>query len=278
MSGSQVELDEGGVAASRIAADPAFSALDASGAPILAASGDPLRIVYLNASARAVFGSETESLGERLFFSEEPGARRLSELVESVRHGAALRLERLCFQLGAAPQTITVLCRKLTNEDGAACFVIAALGLRPAVPSPSAARPPAAPEADAPSIEANSPAATATLRERLLARHGARSPRFLWKTDADGRFVDVTQVLADVVGDVQADILGCRVEEVVARLSLDAADAGRRAGGMARLCAGRRGSVTLARGARTGYACLHAFRAGGDRFRGPGEGASGAGS
>ena len=61
------------------------------------------------------------------------------------------------------------------------------------------------------------------MRERLAARHGARSPRFLWRTDAEGRFVDVTHVLADVVGDASADILGRAAPEVARALSFGGA-------------------------------------------------------
>jgi len=242
MSGFKAEIDGGSIAASRIAADPAFSALDASGAPIVAASGDPLRIVHLNDSARAVFGADREALAEQLFYSEEPGAKRLAELVESVRHGAALRLERLRFELAGATQTITILCRKLIEGDEPACFVIAALGVRPAAQGEGAqARDPENPPriaaagagpaekpADAPVLppakEFAPPldpvAATAALRARLAGRHGARAPRFLWKTDAAGRFVDVTHVLADVTGGEYADILGRGVAEISADFGL----------------------------------------------------------
>ncbi|WP_457798945.1 histidine kinase dimerization/phospho-acceptor domain-containing protein [Methylocystis sp. S23] len=229
MSGSEAEIDGDDVAASRIAADPAFSALEASGAPIVAASGDPLKIVYLNAAARAVFGADPETLAARLFYSEEPGARRLSKLVESVRHGAALRLERLRFELADAPQTITILCRKLIEDGGPACFVIAALGVRPAVqPPPEAETSEAeaariAPPVESPAAPADPLAATAALRSRLAERHGARAARFLWKTDAAGRFVDATHVLADVVGEAKADILGREVASVAAEFGLGSA-------------------------------------------------------
>ncbi|WP_330083436.1 HAMP domain-containing sensor histidine kinase [Methylocystis iwaonis] len=227
MSVSQVEVEGGSFAASRIAADPAFSALDASGAPIVAACGDPLRIVHLNDSARAVFGSDAEAVAKRLFFSDAPGARRLAELVESVRHGAALRLERLHFDLADAPQTVTILCRKLAEGDARPCFVIAALGVRPAAgrrtreASETGARTEAA-LAETPTSAAPPPSVVrseAALREELVASHGQRA-RFLWKTDAAGRFTDVTQTLADVVGVASADILGRTVEEVATAFSL----------------------------------------------------------
>ncbi|WP_363350962.1 HAMP domain-containing sensor histidine kinase [Methylocystis echinoides] len=215
MGSSQAEV-EGEVAASRIAADPAFSALDASGAPIFAACGTPLRIVYLNDSARAVFGADATALAERLFESDAPSAKRLTDLVESVRQGAALRLERLRFNFGPSQQTVTLLCRKLPTAAGAPDFlVLAALGVRPA-PSPVDALAPQTPTAGHSSPIGDSRA----LREQLMSRHGARAPRFLWKTDADGRFIDVTHVLADVVGPESAEIVGRGVADVAAALAL----------------------------------------------------------
>ncbi|MEF3367024.1 PAS domain-containing protein, partial [Methylocystis sp. 9N] len=213
MAGSQLDLEEGARAAARIAADPAFAALDASGAPILATRGDPLAIVYLNDAARAVFGEDAATLADQLFRGADPGAKRLAELVESVRQGAALRLERLSFPILERPQTVTFLCRSLGDDHGDACFILAALGVRPQS------------RAEAPVVAARAPEesaseATLALRARLAARHGARAPRFLWKTDAQGRFVDVTYMLADVVGDSGADILGRSVEEVAQTLSL----------------------------------------------------------
>ncbi len=217
MSGSQVELDGSSLAAGLIAADPAFAALDASGAPLIAASGDPLGIIYLNPSARAVFGTDVERLKHQFFLGPEAGAQRLAQLVDSVRHGAALRLERLQFEFADAPQTVTILCRKLTGEGGAACFVIAALGVRPASGDTAATL------QTAPATEDFVENPTPALRARLAARHGALAPRFLWKTDAAGRFVDITQALADVVGEGRADILGRTVGDVVEDLGLDPA-------------------------------------------------------
>jgi signal transduction histidine kinase len=201
MSSSQAEVEGGVLAASRIAADPAFAALDASGAPILAADGDPLRIVYLNDSARAVFGADVPALAARLFQGAEPGARRLLELVDSVRQGAALRLERLRLDLDGAPQTITILCRRLADDAGDAHIVIAALGLRAA-------------STDAEGADADGPEAIQALRARLTARHGARAPRFLWKTDAAGRFTEITPTLAEVAGARGAEIVGRGAAEV----------------------------------------------------------------
>ncbi len=227
MGSSQAEVEGSVLAASRIAADPAFSALDGSGAPILAACGDPLQIVYLNDSARAVFGPDAAALAARLFAGAEPSSRRLAELVQSVRQGAALRLERLRFDFGRSPQTVTLLCRRLSSPDAPDFLVLAALGVRPALaPAQETAARSEGPEERpvAPSdASADVREATRALRERLIDRHGSRAPRFLWKTDADGRFIDLTHVLADVAGAERADILGRTVEEVVSAFALDPA-------------------------------------------------------
>ncbi len=165
MSGSQEELEHSARAAACVAADPVFSALDASGAPIVVASGDPLRIDFLNDSACAVFGEDTGALkqnpkklidffdkillqhfeygaisyrpddfvrsegapGQRLFRDDGAGARRLAELVGELRSDQGLRLERL--SLPGAAQTLAFLCRSLEAESGVS-FVIAALGVR----------------------------------------------------------------------------------------------------------------------------------------------------
>jgi signal transduction histidine kinase len=217
MSGSQAEIDGGVAAARRVAADPAFSALEASGAPLLAAIGDPLEIVYMNAAARNVFGADARVAAGRLFQSAEPGARRLSELVDSVRHGAALRLERLSFDLADGPRTVTILCRQLAADEGPALFVVAALGMRSGAPVPEPII-----AAEAPPDASPAPPPIDATRAALIERHG-RAPRFLWKTDAAGRFVDVTRALADVAGDDGADLVGRAAHDVAAALGLDSA-------------------------------------------------------
>jgi signal transduction histidine kinase len=224
MGGSEHHLEERARAAACVAADPVFSALDASGAPVVAANGDPLRITFLNDSARAVFGEDAEPLAERLFRSEDPGARRLAGLVSELRHSENLRLERLRFHVSGQAQTVTFLCRSLDPDCGS-CFVIAALGVR--ADAPVGVR-----GASGVASEAEISEKTAALRRSLAARHGARSPRFLWKTDSEGRFIHLTPALASVVGEAAADILGRSVANASHALSLDPA--------FARACASRR--------------------------------------
>ena len=201
--------DERNSTAALIAADPAFTSLEASGAPILAVMGMPPRVVYANAAAAAVFGADPAA---RLLTG---GERGLAAAIDRLRGSGAPRLERLSIDLGAGVQTITILCRRLFESDDAPCFAVAALGLRaddaaPQEPAPDASPEPPAPKAEA--EEAPADPALAELRARLAERHGEAAPRFLWKTDAAGRFVDVTHVLGDVVGAKYADLLGRGVE------------------------------------------------------------------
>ncbi|MCX7899589.1 MAG: hypothetical protein N2444_05830, partial [Methylocystis sp.] len=130
MSGRRSDEELSARVAARIAAEPAFEALEETGAPIVAAVGEPLTIVCMNDSARAVFGRDPAALADRLFGGDDPAARRLAHLVDSLREGAALRLERLRLLLDSGPQTVTVLCRRLAEGD-AALFAVAALGVRP---------------------------------------------------------------------------------------------------------------------------------------------------
>jgi signal transduction histidine kinase len=217
--------DEGSNAAKLIATDPAFSALEASGAPILAIAGEPLRVVYANGCAKAVFGDDP---GERLLARDKEAASgHLIDIIEAVRNGAAPRLERLPITIGDGARTVTILCRRLSDQDAEAIFVVAALGLRAT----------AAPAATLKSVEAAKTEfsdeqedagrsggldamSDGAARARLLERHGEIAPRFLWKTDAAGRFVDVTHVLSDVAGAKNADLLGREIGELSRALGL----------------------------------------------------------
>ncbi len=218
--------DEHKSTAALIAADPAFTSLEASGAPILAVIGTPPCVVYANAAATAVFGPDPATL---LLADGPTGERGLTAALDRLRGSAAPRLERLSIDLGSGVQTITILCRRLFESDDASCFVVAALGLRadtaprealaqqPAPQEPKAK--PEAPKAKSQSDEKLDLTREA-LRVLLAERHGDAAPRFLWKTDAAGRFVDVTHPLGDVVGAKYADLLGRGVEEAATAMGL----------------------------------------------------------
>ena len=198
--------------AAEISADPAFTALEASGAPIVAFVGEEPRIVYANAAAAAVFGAPPDA---RLVLAPDGGGERLQRLMEQLRKSAAPRLERLPLAFADETRCVTVLCRRLTGQTPV--YVVAALGLR------GAAEPAETEAAAEPALHAAAPEATdpglQALREKIVAHHGAAA-RFLWKTDGQGCFTEVTHVLADVAGAANADILGRDIEELSRALGL----------------------------------------------------------
>ncbi|MBG0811894.1 PAS domain-containing protein [Methylosinus sp. H3A] len=200
--------------AAQISADPAFAALEASGAPIVAAAGEPLAVVHANESAISVFGGDLDALGERLFRGAEPGARRLRELAGAQSHASAPRLERLRFSFGPIAQTATVLCRTLAAErDAPSLFLVALLGMRSAA-SESAV--PAVPQPDPEKAPEKAP--------ETLAPPARRPERFLWRADAEGRVLDVTSALADVVGRENGEIAGRLFLDLASRLRLASDD------------------------------------------------------
>ncbi|ARN81465.1 PAS domain-containing sensor histidine kinase [Methylocystis bryophila] len=205
--------EERQAAAALIAADPAFAALEASGAPIVAFVGGPVRIVYRNEAALAALGDHVDASG---LLGEEEGASRLEALIESARHSAAPRLERAPIELRDGPRAVTILCRRLEQAPRDPLFVLAALGLR--------SEPPATNVAPKGSERAASPSSTADdaneVRAALAARYGQSAPRFLWKTDAEGVFIETSPILSEVVGAKYAALCGRSVEDVARALDL----------------------------------------------------------
>ena len=188
-------------AAALIAADPAFLALDASGAPVLAAVADPFRIVLLNVAAREIFADA--SIARRLFEHVWPESVRPDPLARAnlatddtdIGH----RLERMTLENGGESRRVTLLCRQLTDASGARFFALAALGLSPTA--------------------ATEPRSIDKRRLDLITRFGVSALRFLWRTDARDRFVSVDAALADVVGRAAANLVGSSIEQVAQGLA-----------------------------------------------------------
>ena len=119
--------EEREAAAALIAADPAFAALEASGAPIVAVRGEPTRIVYKNAAALAAIEGNVDATA---LLGKEGGVSELETLLQSARQGVAPRLERAPIQLSDGSLFVTILCRQIEQSPHDSFFVIAALGLR----------------------------------------------------------------------------------------------------------------------------------------------------
>jgi PAS domain S-box-containing protein len=133
-----------------------------------------------------------------------PAAERLNHLSETLPLNGPARLERLRFDIAGRDRAITFLCRRLTVAGAPPFFVAAALDLdaaldRSGVSGASASAAPASAEADASPPE---PSGAATLR-------------FLWRTDANHRLVEIGAELMELAG---ADLIGHGFVEALARI------------------------------------------------------------
>ncbi|WP_263489110.1 PAS domain S-box protein [Mesorhizobium sp. BR-1-1-10] len=95
----------------------------------------------------------------------------------------------------------------------------------PAAPEPKRVAEAVGTEAAAHSVkqdEATSPVApTATMATRTIDRSAAPL-RFVWRTDAEGKFSALSPEFADIVGHPAADVIGRRFRDVAAAFGLDA--------------------------------------------------------
>lgn len=95
----------------------------------------------------------------------------------------------------------------------------------PALPEPKRVAEAVGTEAAAHSVtqdEATSPVApTATMATRTIDRSAAPM-RFVWRTDAEGKFSALSPEFADLVGHPAADVIGRRFRDVAAAFGLDA--------------------------------------------------------
>lgn len=174
----------------RVLAAPAIASVRRAGAPVLAFSGAPLRVVYANAAACGLFGGDLDQLTRRLVHGAEPGATRLVALAHGLAPGAAPRLERLRFFFGPMAETITALCQNAL-APGAPVFVLAALGMRgfaapPALDNVAALRPAAPSASGKPSSQDAAGDAASVHPERDRPIESAKPVRFAWATDAAG--------------------------------------------------------------------------------------------
>ena len=148
-----------------------FAERFARGAATIVAAGQPLRILFANPAALALFAApDLAALEAHLFSPSSPGGRRLTGLGEVGTAGPP-RVESLRFWLGRRPLPLTLLCGRIGDR--------LVLATPPAPDEIRAAAPPPPPE---------------PLR--------ALPPRrFLWRLDGEERFGVVDPALAAAFGD-----------------------------------------------------------------------------
>ena len=207
----------------------ALSRMDAAFAaagPVFALAPGRAGLVYANAAARARFGAADDAgLAARLLQGEEPGARRIRQLAGAFSLHAPPRREQLRFFTGGRLDALTLAAHSLTLS-GAPVLVLAPPDLDPArllagvaeEAAPAAETPAAETPADAP-VETHVDAVVAFAAQPVetaatpadapgIPPAPARAPRprvtapqrFVWASDAAGRFVSVGPALEAAVG------------------------------------------------------------------------------
>ncbi len=210
----------------------ALSTRLAADTPILAIGGrhadSARRAVFASVAVLRLFGATelaelTQIIAQSAAFPSGPAARaaaaaeRLNQLASSLPLDGPARLERLRFGAAEANETITFLCRRLTVIDAPPLFLAAALDLPPADAPPPGGEDPAL-DSGAP----NSPPPDAWSRLRLGPAAARRAvERFLWRTDANDRLVEIGSLLTKTVGEAPSDLIGQALARVVAGFDPD---------------------------------------------------------
>ena len=196
----------------------ALSSRLAADTPILALGGrhavNAGQAVFASVAILRVFGAKTLaalslSIAGSASFRDSGGAEdavaaaeRLRQLASSLPLDGPARLERLRF--GAeGRQTMTFLCRRLTVSGSPPLFLAAALDL------PCA------------SSDAPAPGAPSALHAGPAPAQRAGAERFLWRTDADDRLVEIGPQLTEAVGETPADLMGQSLARIIASFDAD---------------------------------------------------------
>ncbi len=169
-------------------------------------SAQSRQAIFAGRSLMRLFGASClEDLSDRLFSADDPGARRLAHLARALPIDGGPSVERLRFVLPPATRSVTLICRRMSREDGSTLFAAAALDLLD--------RPDDAARED---FRIGAEAGARTLSQagedgdqRPSANKGDISAvRFVWRTDAEDRIVAVTPQLGEVVGATAGNLVG----------------------------------------------------------------------
>jgi len=190
------------------------------------------KVLFANRSMLALFDvQDLASLTRRLFAAGDPGSKRLKTLAAPA---TGPRLERLRFYARGQIISYTFQCL-WPKGDGDSPLLLASILDAPsfaALPQNETApiesmvedETPVATPVETPAPEDNAPVASATTAgdvAPLVAHLPVRPVRFLWRTDAQDRFVEITPPLAEVVGAGPASLIGKSLAEVREGLRLD---------------------------------------------------------
>jgi len=202
--------------------------------PVLGARlrDESVKVLFANRSMLALFDvQDLAGLTRRLFAAGDPGSKRLKTLAAPA---TGPRLERLRFYAHGHIVSYTFQCLWPKGDGDSPLLLVsildapsfAALPQSEAEPIESMAQDeaPVASPVETPAPEDEAPAASAATASNaapLVVHLPARPVRFLWRTDAQDRFVEITPPLAEVVGAGPASLIGKSLAEVREGLRLD---------------------------------------------------------
>ena len=208
-----------------LSADPEFQPLLRPGSAALLWHAAPLSVLWASPAAQnlahALSGDRAGAVAPSF-----PAYAQLSALALGRAPRHAHRLEKLRFGTSALAPLSTCACRRLTLPGGQDVLLTSFLGPPPRL-TPQAATPLQETARDAdrgqsaaefPREERNEPAVAAEAEASPAppsARPGKRIVRFVWETDERGRFVSVSDSLAEVVGAGSAAIVGMTIDQVL---------------------------------------------------------------
>ncbi len=189
----------------RLAAEPGLSLLAGPGAGVLVWDQAGEKLLWTSPAAEGLPAAFTDEAGRVI-----PGFRaqdRIKALAGGLAPRQGTRQERLRLDPTRPWLPVATLCRLASLENGETVLVTAFVGPVPKAPPP----PRGVQQTEAAVLEPVRPseAEAASGPER---RHGPI--RFIWHTDAETRFTDVSPDLAQAVGAMAGNIVGQTWEEV----------------------------------------------------------------
>jgi PAS domain S-box-containing protein len=189
----------------RLAAEPDLSLLASAGAGVLVWDRAGERLLWTSPAAEGLQDAFTDEAGRVI-----PGFRahaRIKALAAGLAPRQGVRQERLRLDPARPWLPVATLCRLALLENGESVLVTALAG---AVPRASLL-PRTVRRTEAAVLE---PAAQTEAEAAPQPERRAGPIRFIWHTDAETRFTDVSPDLAQAVGAMAGNIVGQTWEEV----------------------------------------------------------------
>jgi PAS domain S-box-containing protein len=195
-----------------LGSDASFAAFTSGDAAMLVLSVAADRLLWTSPAAAAL--ADAIAGRDGAVRTGLPARSRLRALGQGLAPAAGVRLERLRFDAGGVAVPTTCAVRRITLSSGEEALVVAITGPVPKVVAPVL---PVKDEGAAAGPSPDEP------RDPIARLQGRGTVRFLWQTDEAGRFIAVTDALADVVGEGSAALTGLAWGEIAGALVIDPA-------------------------------------------------------